>query len=125
MDNPRNPQERRKFIRIPFQKTIRYSVCYNKFNSEEVDGQTENVSEGGILFKTKWPPSMMSIISIDVDIKRLRDYIQSNNLSTGFNADNLYVKAGQIYGEVVRIKEYPESGYYDVAIKLIHRKENS
>ena len=116
-------RERRKFLRVPFQKNIKYRICYDKFSSETIDGNSENISTGGILFKTKWPPSSMSIIAIDLNINKFRDYIKNENLGSEVNFDNLYIHKGQLYGEVVRIKEYPESGYYDVALKLLLRKD--
>jgi len=116
-------KERRKFLRIPFQKNIKYRICYDKFTSEIIEGNSENISAGGILFKTKWPPPSMSIIAIDLNIDKFREYIKNENLQNDINIDNLYIQNGQLYGEVVRIKEYPESGYYDIGLKLITKKD--
>ena len=116
-------KERRKFLRVPFQKNIKYRICYDKFTSESIEGNSQNISTGGILFKTKWPPPSMSIIAIDLNINKFRDYIKNQNLGSEVNVDNLYVNKGQLYGEVVRIREYPESGFFDVALKLLTKKD--
>ena len=116
-------KERRNFLRVPFQKNIKYRICYDKFTSESIDGNSENISTSGILFKTKWPPPSMAIIAIDLNVYKFREYIKNENLQNDINIDNLYIHKGQLYGEVVRIKEYPESGYYDVALKLLPRKD--
>jgi hypothetical protein len=121
-------QERRKYLRIPFQKDIKYRICYNKFttapiqsNDISVEADTQNISEGGIFFMTKYPPPTLSVISIDVDVQRLREYLIKENLTNALNPDNLYVKNGQLHGEVVRIQQCPHSGYYSVALKLISK----
>ncbi len=116
-------KERRRFLRLPFQKNIKYRICYDKFTSESIEGDSQNISTGGILFKTKWPPPSMSIIAIDLNISKFREYIKNEKLENDININNLYIQNGQLYGEVVRIKEYPESGYYDVALKLIPKKD--
>jgi len=121
--NTKFPKDRRTFIRVPFRKHISYRICYDKFNSDKVVADSENIGGGGILFKTKWPPPTMSILAIDLDVNRLKDYIKQNGISHDFDIDTLYVKQNRIYGEVVRIREYPESGFYDVALKFIHRKK--
>lgn len=116
-------KERRNFIRVPFKKNISYRICYDKFSSEKIIADSENIGCGGILFKTKWPPPTMSIIAIDLDIHRLKQYITEKGISHDFDTTKLYTEKNRIYGEVVRIKEYPESGYFDVAIKFIHREK--
>jgi c-di-GMP-binding flagellar brake protein YcgR len=121
--NRKFPKDRRKFIRVPFKKHLSYRICYNKFNSDKVVADSENISGGGIMFKTKWPPPTMSILAIDLDVKRLREYITQKGIAHDFDVDNLHIENNRIFGEVVRIKEYPESGYYDVSIKFIHRKK--
>ena len=65
----------------------------------------------------------MSIIAIDLNINKFRDYLKNEKLENDININKLYIQNGQLYGEVVRIKEYPESGYYDVALKLIPKKD--
>ena len=112
--------ERRKYMRLPFQKTVKYRICYDKFSSAAVDADSQNIGGGGIMFKTKWPPPIMSIIAVDIDITKLKNYISKDNLKDKFNLDELYIQNGKLFGEVKRIKEYPESGYYDVALQLIH-----
>lgn len=116
-------REKRQFIRIPFQKKISYQVCYNNFTSESSEASTENISTGGIMFKTKWPPQSLAVIAIDLDIAKLRQYIKTENLESKIHLDEVYVKNGKVFGEVIRIKEYPESGYYDVALRLILKNE--
>ena len=115
-------QDRRKYVRVPFKNNITYRICYNKFSSDEFNGDSQNIGGGGILFKTKWPPPTMSIIAIDINVNKLRSYIKEAKLENNFDLDNIYVQKGKIYGEVIRIKEYPESGYYDVALKFVRRK---
>ncbi|MBU1863439.1 MAG: PilZ domain-containing protein [Candidatus Omnitrophica bacterium] len=117
-------KERRQFIRVPFQKNITYSICYNKFTPHSVEGNSKNISGGGILFKTKWPPPIMSVLSINLDVYKLKDYVNKENLQDKLDVNKLYMQNGKLYGEVVRIKEYPESGYYDVALQLIQKKDS-
>lgn len=121
--NRKFPQDRRNFIRVPFQKHISYRICYDKFKSDNVTADTTNISSGGILFKTKWPPPTMSILAIDLDVAKLRSYITEKGIEHDFNIDELHIEKNRIFGEVVRIREYPESGYYDIALKFIHRKK--
>jgi len=116
-------KERRRFIRVPFKKHISYRICYDKFSSEQIVADSENVGGGGILFKTKWPPPTMSIIAIDLDVAKLRQYITDKGIAHDFDMSLLYTEKKCIFGEVVRIKEYPESGFFDVAIKFIHYKK--
>ena len=123
-DIEKTGRERRSFIRIPFQKNINYSVCYKGQQfAETVEGSTENISQEGILFKTKWPPAIYSMISLNIDPKKFKEHVDKDpELKKIFNLDRLYAKKGKFYGEVVRIREYPESGYYDVAVRLILKK---
>lgn len=117
-----DPKERRNYVRIPFQKHLKYNICYNKFHSEEINAASENISEGGILFKTKWPPPSMSIIAIDVDIPKFKAYIKKEHHDKDIDVDAIHQEKGRLFGEVIRITEYKESGFYDVALKFIPRK---
>lgn len=116
-------KNRRKYIRVPFQKNIKYRICYkNQVSKELIDASTADISSGGILFKTKWPPPSLAIIEIEIDLKKFKEHLSRID-NKAVNIDLLYTKNNKIYGEVKRIKEYPESGFYEIAVHLVHKNE--
>lgn len=115
--------DRRQYVRIPFQKNINYRLCYEKFAATIMEADASNLSQNGICFKTKYPPPTTSVISIQVDTKRLKDYLQKENLMDVIDPEQLYTKGGNIYGEVVRIIKDSQSGFHSVAVKLILKKD--
>ena len=66
-----NKTDRRKFIRIDQQNTCRFEyVSYSKhgiITSQLIQVVTKNLSNSGILFTTKHPPKLASIILLSVD----------------------------------------------------------
>jgi len=116
-------KERRQYVRIPFQKNIKYRLCYEKFASEILEADASNISQNGICFKTKYPPPSTAVIALNVPVDKLRKYLETQKLSELINADQLYTRGETIYGEVVRIIQEPHSGFYSVAVKLILKKD--
>ncbi len=117
-------EERRKYHRIEIGENIKYKVCYDNFMSEPTNGKSGNISEGGIFFITKWPPPIMSIIAIEINLENIKTQLGRLNESRNpieLDLDSLYIKDGYLYGEVIRITENSE--LYEVAARFIRKGE--
>jgi len=115
--------DRRQFVRVPFQKNIKYRICYDRFVSEIVDADSHNISQNGILFKTKYPPQVGSVLALNVPADKFGEYLQSENLTDIIDPEQLYSRGQSIFGEVIRNIKDEQSGFFSVAVKLILKKD--
>lgn len=123
MKNNYNGSNRRQYLRVPFQKTIKYRICYERFASEIIDANTNNISQGGILFKTKYPPATSTIVSLNVSPDKLKEYLVEAELTDLVDPEKLFYKGQAIFGEVVRVIKDSQSEFYSVAVKLVLQKD--
>ncbi|MBN1492953.1 MAG: PilZ domain-containing protein [Candidatus Omnitrophica bacterium] len=118
-----NGNDRRKYVRVPFQRNIKYRVCYERLASEIVDANAQNISQNGIFFKTKFPPPPNTIVSLGIDIEKFKEYLIKDNLTEVLDPEQIMTRGNAIFGEVVRVIEEQHSGFYSVAVKLILKKD--
>ncbi len=116
-------KDHRRYVRIPFQRNIKYRLCYERLASEIIDADARNISQNGLLFKTKYPPPTSTIIALNIDITKLAEYLRRENLTDVIKPDQLFIRDHSIFGEVVRIIKDDKSGFYSVAVKLILKKD--
>lgn len=118
-----NGSDRRKYVRVPFQRNMKYRVCYEKLVSEIVDADATNISQTGILFKTKFPPPPNTILSMAIDVEKFKAYLIREKLTDVLDPEQIYFRGHVIFGEVVRIIKEDQSGFFSVAVKLILKKD--
>jgi len=116
-------KEKRRYVRIPFQRSITYKHCYEKFANQIVDANASNISQNGILFNTKYPPPPKALVSLNLDIAQLKEYLKQEGLTNSIDPDEIFVKGKTIFGEVVRVIQDERSNFYSVAVKLILNRD--
>ena len=115
--------ERRRFLRVPFQSSIRYRLCYERFANEIIEASAHNLSQNGILFKTKYPPPQSAIIALNIELDKLKRYLDREGLTDIIDVDQVFVRGNSVFGEVIRVIEEQHSGFFSVAVNIILKKD--
>jgi hypothetical protein len=106
--------EKREFYRINFEKPLNFNKFIDNKVSEPNTAVTRNISQSGILFHTKNPPSISNLLWISLDLRTL-------NICQEIEQNALILKEG-IVGKVVRLEESKtEEGNYDVGVCFLKK----
>ncbi len=111
-------EEKREFLRLPYEHPLKYHVCRKGLLKELQIGTTKNVSQNGLLFKAKNPPVISSIVLLETDLKTLANCIEVEDALVELN--------GRIMGKVVRV--IPEEGgtsLYEIGVQFIRVGDDS
>ncbi|MFC1809589.1 hypothetical protein ACFL3D_05680 [Candidatus Omnitrophota bacterium] len=103
--------EKRKYTRTTLHGNVDFMTCDATLLHESAN--IENVSQFGILFKTKRSPQVGSIIALHLDPEQVSAIVHINEL---FREEN-----GDILGRIVRVEVSKESDEYDVAVNLFRK----
>lgn len=114
---------KRKYVRIPFTADLSYRICYDTFSTEQIPGKGINISSGGFMFQTKWPPASLAIIEVSVDLDEFEKQLETDpNKKDLINIKEMFFTDGKLYGEVKRVIESKtEFGQYEVGIQLVRK----
>lgn len=116
-------QERRKYVRIPYEAVTRYKACKDKHKKEcrkddcddnhhhkgkhvYAQADAKNVSSGGILLATKEHFPLHTILEIEMDVPSMDGYATV-----------------KIWGEVVRTTKMKNDDLYDNGISFYKIKD--
>ncbi len=114
MLEPFSGEEKREFYRINFEKPLNFNKFIDNKISEPNAAVTRNISQSGILFHTKNPPSISNLLWISLDLRTL-------NICQEIEQNALIIKEG-IVGKVVRLEESKiEEGNYDVGVCFLKK----
>jgi len=116
MPNDYPGSERREFLRYAHERPAAFKElpARDKAVSEMVKAFTKNLSASGLLFTSRRPPRLSSIIALDVDYRtsRLCEEIEERALVSG----------NRLIGKVVRIEDNG-NGSYDIGVAFIKKSE--
>lgn len=108
--------ERREFFRVEYRNAVKFRQLQDPQNDLKL-GTTENISQSGLLFKSRVLPPLSSILWMDLDLRTLKicQEIESRAL--------VYDKG--LLGRVVRVEEDPEeTKVYNVGVCFIRKDES-
>lgn len=98
----------RQYKRIPDHIKVQYQIIQLGPTDSDAhgthlsgEGHTENISEGGVLFESREPIPVASLLEIQI--------------TTSANPDPLFLK-----GRVVRVEEMETPGHYEIGVKFTH-----
>jgi hypothetical protein len=91
--------------------------------SEIIEADARNISQNGICFKTKFPPPTNTIVSLNIDIDKFKEYLVKEKMTDVLDPAQILYRNHSIFGEVVRVIEEQQSGFYSVAVKLVLIKD--
>ncbi len=109
-------EERREFLRLPYERPLKFNVCRKGLIKELQIGITKNVSQKGMLFKAKTMPAIDAIILIETDLKTLSNCIEVEDALVELN--------GRIMGKVVRVVP-SENDFCEVGVQFIRVGEET
>ncbi len=117
MTQPEGPgEERREFFRLDFRRPVKFREFQTKAAPSLRLGTAENISQSGILFKTRVVPPLSSVLWMDVDLRTLR-------ICREIEKSALIQDRG-ILGRVVRVEEDPDEAHtYDVGVCFLRKSE--
>lgn len=107
--------ERRRYVRLVFDKPLRFKIINPIFVAELQIGKSQNISETGMLFKTVTPPPRKSFIAIDTDHQAVKDFLRTDR--------GLVTIDHKILGKVMRTHLNLNNGLFEVGIRFIRPEE--
>ncbi|MBM3252670.1 MAG: PilZ domain-containing protein [Candidatus Omnitrophica bacterium] len=114
MNNPYAGEERREFYRINYEKPLKFNEFVGTEISEPTAAVSKNVSQSGVLFQTKNPPSISNLLWISLDLRTL-------NICQEIEQNALIIKNGMV-GKVIRLEESKtEENTYDVGVCFLKK----
>ena len=109
-------QERREFLRMDYERDVKFRELRGEKLSTKTQAATRNISACGLLFRTgSIPPALSSIIWVELDQKM-------TNICSEVEGD-LIIHNGGVFGRVVRISEGEPGQSYDIGIAFLRRKD--
>ena len=109
-------KERREFFRYRHVEnaSFREITPSDHAISDLADAVTKNLSASGMLFTSKYPPRLSSIIVLDVDYRttRICEEIEERAL----------ISNNRLLGKVVRIEDN-DNGSYDIGVAFIKKSD--
>ncbi len=103
--------ERREFLRVDFETSVKYSVCSDEQVTSAASGLTKNISASGILFTTNQKLDVGTYIAISLDKHTLTDVVEID--------DSVIVVDSKLLGKVVRTEELVADKKYDIGISFL------
>lgn len=117
MFEPYKATDRRKSARYSYQKNIKYKITdfshSGKTNLKISQAISKNISTEGILFYTKNPPGLSSIILLDINYRAtpIRKELK----------EKVVIIDGKVLGRIVRVQEEKDN-QYSVAVAFVSIK---
>ena len=115
-------QERREFFRLNFTAPVRFKTCEVKTAEEKssvdlFEGNSQNISQTGILFQTEnKPPQLSSILWMDLDLRTLKICQEIESKALVFN--------NGVLGKVVRVEEgSSKDAIYNVGVCFLRKDQ--
>ena len=96
--------DRREFFRVDFRRPVKFRQVQDSEDHLKI-ATIENISQSGILFKTRILPQLSSVLWMDMDFRTL-------NICREIE-DNVLIYESGILGRVVRIEVYDEENKAD------------
>ena len=117
MKKPSDPEERREFFRVDFRQPVKFRE-YRRDPVSPKLGTSENISQTGLLFKTRIVPPLSSVLWMDVDLRTLRICQEIEN--------GALVQDNGLLGRVVRVEEDPdEADTYNVGVCFLRKSDRA
>lgn len=114
---PESASDRREFFRMDFRQPVKFRE-FQRDESGPKLGTSENISQSGLLFKTRIVPPLSSILWMDVDIRTLRICQEIENRAL--------VQDDGLLGRVVRVEEDPdETNTYNVGVCFLRKSDTT
>lgn len=117
-------QERRQFFRLHFNTPLQFKSYSAKEKTAGTTqpvlrGNTQNISQSGVLFRTgERPPQLSSIVWMDLDIRTLKICQEIEERALIFN--------NGLLGKVVRVEEdEKQSDTYDVGVCFLTQDQKN
>ena len=119
-----NREERREFFRVNFKSPVQFKSYSTDRTGDQVSkrqsflhGQSQNISQSGILFQMeKNPPPISSILWMNVDLRTLNICKEIENRALIFN--------NGLLGKVVRVEEDVRNmNTYDVGVCFLTQND--
>ena len=117
MTNIQPVEEKREFFRVDFRQPVKFRE-FQREPSALTLGTSENISQSGLLFKTRTVPPLSTVLWMDVDIRTLRicQEIEKRAL----------VEEQGLLGRVVRVEEDPdEANTYNVGVCFLRKSDTT
>lgn len=119
MTNNHSGIDKREFFRYRHEKPIHYQILNGHKDENSVsqlmDAVSKNLSASGILFTTKNPPAMPSILMMDLDYRTTRICQEIE--------ERAFILKDKLLGKVVRIEDN-EKGMYNVGVAFVKKSES-
>ena len=116
MPNDYAGKEKREFFRYRHEKSAHFKEITPNDHaiSDLADAITKNLSASGMLFTSKYPPRLSSIIILDIDYRTtmLCEEIEERAL----------ILNNRLLGKVVRIEDN-DNGSYDIGVAFINKSD--
>ena len=119
MSEKHTGSEKREFFRYRHEEPIHYNVLNASKDggvvSKMMDAISKNLSASGILFATKNPPAIPSILVLNLDYRTTRICQEIEGRALILN--------DKLLGKVVRIEDN-EDGLYNVGVAFVKKSDN-
>lgn len=116
-NTPESADDRREFFRMDFRQPVKFREFQRDANALKL-GTGENISQSGILFKTRIVPPLSSVLWMDVDIRTLRICREIENRAV--------IEDRGLLGRVVRVEEDPEeANSYNVGVCFLRKSDTA
>ena len=107
--------ERREFFRVEFRNAVKFRMIQENESALKL-GTSEDISQSGLLFKTRVLPPLSSVLWMDLDLRTLKICQEIENRAL--------VYENGLLGRVVRVEEDPEeSKVYNVGVCFIRKDD--
>lgn len=114
---PEPGAERREFFRLDFRHPVKFRQIVDGEGAVRL-GSSENISQSGILFKTRQIPPLSSLLWMDVDLRTLHICKEIETRAV--------VRDQGLLGRVVRVELDPdEKDVYDIGVCFLRREDYS
>jgi c-di-GMP-binding flagellar brake protein YcgR len=103
--------ERREFLRIEKEVSVKFAVCKKDEISPLYSSITKNISSGGALFVVNKSLLVDDVLVIEFEKNVLSDVIEID--------DNVVEVDGKLLGKVVRVEELEEDKEYEIGVCFV------
>jgi len=105
-----SPSDRREFFRLDFRGPVKFRLVQHPRN-DLLLGTTANVSQSGVLFRSKVLPKIASILWMNMDLRTLQICQEIEKRALVHN--------NGILGRVVRVEEDRETDTYRIGVCFV------
>jgi hypothetical protein len=104
-------KENRKYIRLDFSQTFQFTICNRLV--EKGTGESVNLSQSGIQFRSRVAPKIGTLIELSVDKEALKELLKIEKL--------LIEREGELLAEVVRVVKEASGDSYEIAAAFLKK----